>query len=214
MSAKRDYSATYNFGFTAATLRPELARIVAECYREEGDWAAARRRILRTNALQARSERSAARLESEFRQRLDKLSDDQLRLLINAPADDRAAIAWLAAMKRSLFLFDFAAEVLRDKLAAQDPVLRPSDYERFVDTKSVSHPELSRLSDSSRAKVRWALLDMLEEAGLLSGRSRRGEVLGTIHRPVLSSAVRQSIIEDNPRWLAGFLVPDTEIETH
>jgi hypothetical protein len=48
---------------------------------------------------------------------------------------------------------------------------------------------------------------MLVEAGLLVA----GSALGTIRRPVLSPAVRIAVATDNPRWLAGFLVPDTEI---
>jgi hypothetical protein len=211
MAAKRNTPPPYNFSFTAASLRPELARIVAECYREAGNWAAAREHILATNALQARSARSAARLESELRQRLTELTEEQLTLLTSAPAEDRAALAWLAAMKRSRFLFDFAAEVLRDKLAAHDPLLRPSDYEKFVDAKSVMHPELARLATSSRAKVREVLLHMLREAGLLGDRARRGGALGTVQRPVLSPAVLRSISDDDPHWLAGFLVPDAEI---
>jgi hypothetical protein len=48
---------------------------------------------------------------------------------------------------------------------------------------------------------------MLREAGLLGA----GDALGTIRRPVLSPAVLRVINADSPRWLAGFLVPDTEI---
>lgn len=203
---------SYNLSFTAASLRPELTRILAEQYLAAGrDWEAARQRVLTTNALQARSARSAKILESELRHRLATLSEAQLTLLAEATADDRAALAWLAAMKRSRFLFDFAAEVLRDKLAARDPVLRPSDYEGFAEAKAVAHPELARLAPSSRKKVRGTLLHMLREAGLLSGRTSRNGALGSAQRPVLSPAVRESIAADDPRWLAGFLVPDPEI---
>jgi hypothetical protein len=203
-----DAPARYNLSFTAASLRPELARIVAEVYLAERDWDATRRRILDTNALQARSASSAKRLEIELRRRLVTLTDEQIALLAEAPAEDRAALSWLGAMKRSRFLFDLAAELLRDKLAAHDPVLRPSDYEGFVEGRSVAHPELGRLTPASRAKIRSVLLGMLTEAGLLGA----GAEFGTIRRPVLSPAVARSIWTDDPRWLAGFLVPAAEIE--
>lgn len=48
---------------------------------------------------------------------------------------------------------------------------------------------------------------MLAEAGMLI----KGNPLGTIQRPSISPAVRAVIIADSPSWLAGFLVPDTEI---
>lgn len=202
----------YHFGFTAASLRPELARILAEVYLATGrDWEAARAQVLESNALQARSTRSAVILERELRQRLVRLSEGQVTLLAGATAEDRAALGWLAAMKQSAFLFEFAAEVLRDKLEASDPVLRPSDYERFAEAKAALHPEFARLTASSRAKVREVLLRMLREAGLLAADAGSDGALGTAQRPVLSPLVRDSIAADDPRWLAGFLVPDPEI---
>lgn len=200
-------SSSYNLSFTAASLRPEMARIVAECYLAAGDWDLAKDRILSSNALQCRSASSAIRLGRELRQRLETLTRDQIILIAQATAEDRAAIAWLAACKHIRFAFEFAAEVLRDKLAAHDSVLRHSDYEAYVENKSLAHPELARLTTSSKNKVRQVLLRMLAEAGLLG----KGTALGTIQRPALSPAVVRVVTSDNPHWLAGFLVPDNEI---
>jgi bacteriophage exclusion system BrxA-like protein len=197
----------YNLSFTAASLRPELARIVAEYFLTVRDWEKTKEHILSTNALQCRSASSAERLELELRKRLETLSDEQLIVLAQANAEDRAAMAWLAACKRISFAFGFAAEALRDKLAARDTILRPSDYETYVETEAVAHPELMKLSSSTKIKIRQVLLKMLSEAGLLGA----GVEWGTIQRPVLSPVARQAITSDDPRWLAGFLVPDHEI---
>jgi hypothetical protein len=197
----------YHLSFTAASLRPELARIVAESYLELGDWGLSKERILSSNALQCRSASSAIRLERELRQRLETLTVDQITLLAQATAEDRAAIAWLAACKHSVFVFEFAAEVLRDKLAAHDPTLRHSDYEAYVESKGLIHPEIAQLTVSSKNKIRQVLLRMLSEVGLLA----KGNSLGTILRPALSPAVIRVIVSDSPAWLAGFLVPDAEI---
>lgn len=198
---------TYSLAFTAASLRPELARIIAEIYLVSGTWEAAKDRILKTNALQCRSANSAIRLERELRQRLQTLSQDQITLLAQATAEDRAAIAWLSACKHIPFAFEFAAELLRDKLVSHDPILRLSDYETYVETKALSHPELSRLAPSSRSKIKRVLLRMLSEAGLLAS----GEGIGTIQRPVLSPVVVDAVRYDDPMWLAGFLVPEEEV---
>lgn len=198
---------TYSFSFMAVSLRPELTRVAAEIYLEELDWDSAKSRVLGTNALQCRSARTAVRMERELRQRLRTLTNDQLALLATATADDGAALSWLAAIKHIRFAFDFAAEVLRDKIAAHDPILRYSDYETYIETKSVSHPELGPLSASSRIKVRQILLSMLVEAGLTGAWSGSAH----IRRPLLSPEVLATILSDNPRWLAGFLVPDEEI---
>lgn len=198
---------SYKLSFTAASLRPELARILADHYLELGDWNLAKDRALSANALQCRSTGSAIRLERELRQRLETLTIDQITLLAQATAEDRAAIAWLSTCKHIRFAFEFAAEVLRDKLTAHDPVLRHSDYESYTENKALDHPELDHLTTSSKNKIRQVLLRMLIEAGLLV----KGASLGTIQRPTLSPAVMRVILADSPSWLAGFLVPDTEI---
>jgi hypothetical protein len=197
----------YNLSFTAASLRIELARIIAGLYVELGSWSAVKNRVLELNLLQSRNASSAVRMERELRQRLERLTHDQLILLAGGNADDRAAMAWLAAQKSIPFAYDFAAEVLREKLATHDPILRRSDYEAFVDSKSLVHNELNRVSPTSKRKIRQVLLLMLLEAGLLI----EGADLGTIQRPVVSAQVTRSIAVDSPHWLAGFLLSDSEI---
>lgn len=197
----------YNLGFTAASLRLELARIVAEAYAATGDWEAAKECVLSHNALQTRSASSAIRMERELRQRLRTLTDEQLRLLISAPSDSAMAMAWLAACKYSAFLFDFAAQVLRTKLDLLDPVLRPSDYEAFVTDQSPQHPELDQLSPSTKTKIRTVLITMLREVRILVP-DRPGLL---IQRPFIPANVLAAILADNRRWLAGFLMPDAEI---
>jgi hypothetical protein len=199
----------YNLGFTAASLRPELARIVAECYLTVGNWDLAKDTILSSNKLQSRSPSSLVRMERELRQRIRTLTPIQIELLAHATSDDRAAMAWLAAQKHCSFVFEFAAEVLREKLAAHDPVLRLSDYETFVENKSAAHPELAQLATVSKNKIRQVLLRMLAEAGLLCD----GSAMGIIQRPVLSKSALSAIVGDSGHWLAGFLFLDNEIRS-
>lgn len=197
----------YNFSFLAVSLRPEQSRIIAEAYLAEGDWNTAKIRVLASNALQCRGLSTSIRTERELRQRLGTLTHEQLDLLTSVTSEDRIAISWLAAIKYIHFAFDFVVEVLRDKLSLRDPILRYSDYETYVEIKSISHPELTKLSVSSKNKVRQTLFNMLTEAGLLH--LQRNTV--TITRPVLSLSVRNVILLDNSRWLAGFLFTDDEI---
>ena len=198
---------TYRLGFTAASLRPELARIVAEHYLASGDWNTAKARVLNGNALQARSAQSAIRMERELRQRIQSLTAEQLSLLAQSTSEDRAAMAWLAMLKYNAFVLEFASELLRDKLAAHDPILRRSDVETFIEGKAVAHPELQAVKPSSGRKLRRVLLRMLSEASILTP----GEALGTIHAPLLSPKALQAIRQDDSRLLAGFLVTDAEI---
>jgi len=198
----------YNLSFTAASLRPELARILSEVFLETGDWEVTKARVLASNALQARSPSSAMRLERELRQRLQCLMPEQLSLLAHSDSQDRAAMAWLAMLKYNAFVFDFASDLLRHKLATHEPVLHRSDYETFLAEKAIGHPELADLADTTRTKLRNVLLRMLTEVGMLA----KGSGLGIVQRPSLSPRAKSAIRADRTDWLAGFLLTDTEIK--
>jgi len=200
---------SYSMSFTGASLRPELARIVAENFLSCGDWEQTKRQVLLTNALQARTPVSAARMEQEFRQRLRKLTTRQLELLATAPADSRVAVAWLSVLKNSAFVFDYTAETLRTKMETLDLVLRPSDYENFIQGKGEAHPELAALLPATQAKVRQVVKTMLRETGIL-GQSPND---ATLRRPYLPPDLLSAILADDRALLAGFLIPDHEIDS-
>jgi len=186
----------------------ELAAVIATVYMdEEGDWARTKAAVLERNALQTRSASTGKRLESELRQRLQRLNGPQLKLLAQGTRDERCSMAWLAVLKRIEIAADLAREVLEGKLSSQDPELRRSDMAAFYEACERDHPELAALSPTSQQKIRSALLKMLRDAGLLAGRTSRGGILGTVQRPSLSPQAQQLVVDDDPALLAGFLLP-------
>ena len=195
----------YCLSFTAASLRPELAAVIAQIHLEKGDWNLTKAAVLQRNALQARSASTAKRLESELRQRLQTLTPAQLERLAMGTGDERTAMAWLAALKRIQLAFDVVREVLAEKLAGMDPVLRRSDMVAFHELQERLHPELAHAAPSSQQKIRSTLLHMLRDAGLLAGKAGKGGVLGTVQRPLLSPDLQELIAADDPDLLAGFL---------
>lgn len=183
---------------------------MAEIYLVNEDWGVTKHRILSTNAFQCSSAASSVRMERELRQRLQHLTTAQLRLLADATSQDRARLAWLAAVKHSALLFEIAAGLLRSKLEIHDNILRPADLERFFSQQRAAHPELTRITSSSFTKIRNVLLLMLKEADILL-KGRRDGGLGIIHRPILPADIQEAILNDDGQWLAAFLVPDSEI---
>ena len=197
----------YCLSFTAAGLRPELAAIIAAIHREEqGEWARTKATVLERNALQARSASSGKRMESELRQRLQRLTAPQIQVLAEGTRDERCAMAWLAVLKRIQIAADLTREVLLGKLSGLDPVLRRSDMAVFYEDCERDHPELAALAPSSQQKVRSALLQMLRDAGLLAGKAGKGGTLGTVQRPLLSPQVKELVANDDPALLTGFLL--------
>jgi len=146
-------------------------------------------------------------MEREIRTRLENLTKDQIVLLAEGTSEERASMAWLAAIKYAALIREFAADVLRSKLSDFDLELRPSDYDNFIAARLPSHPELSELTESSRRKIRNVLLLMLTEAGML--RKKNGAQL--IIRPLQSKRVIDSIVADDAQLLVGFLWTDKEI---
>ena len=139
----------YCLSFTAAGLRPELAAVIAGIHLEERrDWARTKATVLERNALQARSASSGKRLESELRQRLQRLTAPQIQLLAQGTSDERRAMAWLAVLKRLEIAADLTRGVLLKKLSSLDPVLRRSDMAAFYDDRERDHPELVALAPS------------------------------------------------------------------
>jgi hypothetical protein len=173
---------------------------------EDGDWARTKAAVLERNALQARSANTGKRLESELRQRLERLTAPQLQLLARGTSDERTAMAWLAVLKRIPIAADLTREVLQEKLTSLDPVLRRSDMAAFFEGCECEHPELGGLAPSSQQKVRSALLQMLRDAGLLAGKAGKGGTLGSVQRPLVSPQVQALLEDDDPALLAGFLL--------
>ncbi len=198
-------AAKYCLSFTAAGLKPELAAVIARTHGETGNWKQTRALVLERNALQTRSLASAKRLETELRQRLQLLNDEQLKLLAEGSSDERLAMAWLAVLKRIQLTVELTRDLLLNKLEGSDQQLRRSDMTGFYEASEQLHPELQALSLSSQKKVRSTVLSMLREAGLLEGKANRSGQLGTVQRPSLSPQAL-ALIGDDPDLRAGFLL--------
>ncbi|MCP9932697.1 DUF1819 family protein [Cyanobium sp. Candia 9D4] len=201
-----EQASRYCLSFTAASLRPELASLIAQVHLEQGDWRKTKAVVLERNALQARSASTAKRLESELRQRLQQLNPSQLELLARGSSDERNAMAWLAVLKRITIALDLTHEVLAKKLSSLDPVLRRSDMAGFYEACERAHPEVAALSPSSQQKIRSTLLHMLRDAGLLAGKAGKGGTLGTVQRPQLSPKAHGLVEQEGPALLGGFLL--------
>lgn len=197
MTRKTDYT----LGFTAASLRPELMRVMAEVFAEAGDWTLTKERVLSANLLQANSHTTLLRFERELRGRLKTLTYKQLRLLITGQQEDRLAMSWLASVKKYPFLLHAAQRLLRPRLDVHEEVLHPSDLEAFMKEEADIHPQLKTVSESSRGKIRRVLLSMLRELGVLTP----GPGLGRLQSPYLPPESLQAVLEDDPVWLCAFL---------
>ncbi|ARE34251.1 MULTISPECIES: DUF1819 family protein [Rhodococcus] len=201
MSEKSAPTTRYALSFTSGALLGREAVIVAPLYVRERDWSMVRAIIERDNLLQARTSASSRRFAREIVQRLGMLTDAEIELLVNATATERGHLLWAAACRRYELIGEFAEEVVRERFLLLASMLTYEDFDSFLRGKSLWHPELAELKDSTLHRLRSNVFRMLNEAGLLSD---GGQLLPV----VLSQQVASALSDRCPSDLRFFPTHD------
>ena len=158
----------YQLSFTSGALLMREAAVAAPLYVGGHDWPRVRALIEDDNLLQARTVASRRRLAREVVQRLAVLTDEEIKLLVEATATERAHLLWAAACRRYDLIGEFAEEVVRERFLLLTGTLGYEDFDSFVRSKELWHQELANIKESTLRKLRANLFRMLHEAGLLS----------------------------------------------
>jgi hypothetical protein len=189
--------ARYRLSFTSGALLMREAMIAAPLYLREGDWSKVRALVEDENLLQARTVESGRRLAREVVQRLAALTDDEIELLVDTTATERAHLLWAAACRSYDLIGEFAEEVVRERFLLMTPTLNYEDFDSFLRGKALWHAELAELKDSTLRKLRANLFRMLREAGLLSDG-------GYLLQSVLSQRVASALAARTPSDIRFF----------
>lgn len=197
----------YLLSYTAASLLPHETRKVAELYLALQDWTKVDTEVLEHNVLQKNAQSTRKREYAEIKKRLSNLTEKELALY-DEGIDERY-ITFLACVKTYRLIYEFCAEVLREKVLLFDNQILPSDYTSFIESKQAGAEELSSISPATEAKLRQVMFRMLVEVGMVD--SLKGM---HILVPTLPQVLVSAIIEDDPNWLRAFLVSDSEIQAY
>lgn len=158
----------YALSFTTGALLVREAALIAPMYVEQRGWELVRDLAVETRILQTRTRSTGVRLVRETVTRLSAFADDEIDLLIEATASERAHLMWAAVCRCYEFIGEFAEEVLRERFLLLAPTLDYQDFDSFVRSKALWHEELVEIADSTMQKLRSNLFKMLREAELLS----------------------------------------------
>jgi len=150
-----------------------------------------------SGAFPIRKASSARRSIREIVNRLKRLSDDELVLLVNGERSEQAALLWLAACRAYRFIGEFAVEILNERFFSLHTDLTYDDFDTFLAAKQEWSPKLAGLSISTRAKLRAVLFRLMREAEILSQDDR---ILGAM----LSARVLSKVRAGNPDELRFF----------
>jgi hypothetical protein len=161
-------NARYSMAFTTGGVFLSVSVKLAELYLCLRDWNSVRNKAIADNLTQSRTQNTLKKVCAESLSRLKTLSQDELELFVNGTHQEQAYLFWLALCRRYRFIADFAVETLRERFLERKADLTYVDYVAFVNRKSEWHPELDKISPSTKAKIRQVVFKALREADLIT----------------------------------------------
>lgn len=194
----------YNMSFTAGGLFLLESIPVAETYLKLQNWDKAKEILLSENTIQSKTNASLIRFNREVVSRLQLLTDDQIKLLVEGSVTERKLILWVAVCRKHKFINDFAIEVVREKFLQLNYKVTYKDFDIFFNQKAEWHDELDKLTDSTRSKVRQVLFRMMREADILLANDE-------INRIHLTSKFIETMKRTNRTEFSIFPITELEI---
>ncbi len=191
---------TYDFGFTALSLRVKELVKVAGAHQKDDD----------TDIIQeiARGKTSSGkRFLIEIKKRLESLTEAEKDILIHGDLYAQRQIAFLSMCKVYGFIRDFILEVCREKVLVFDYYLTEGEYVSFLRRKLESNSRMNDYTELTLKKIRQVLFKTLEEAGIINNIKEK-----QIQPQILDSKVIQAIHKDDKEWLKLFFLSDMDIE--
>ncbi len=196
----------YSFSFTGASALIAETMLIAGEFDRLKDWKEVERSVIDKNLLNKTKQGTSKREFSEIKKRLQYLTPNQLQLMTYGSLDDAKAMILLSLVKTYEYLNDFIVEFLRNKYFIFDRVLTEVDYNKFFNTKSLSHPELNEITEITARKVKQVIFKLLAQMGIITHPKN-----GIILKPILSKKVLEVICEEDSSFLASFLYSIEEI---
>ncbi|WP_164102232.1 DUF1819 family protein [Candidatus Laterigemmans baculatus] len=175
----------YSADLTAGALKVPESRILADLMLRGIDDAGWREAIYERNVLQARSLKTAKRLRTLIRNRLETMTEEIWLLVRDGTGDEATHACLAAAVKQSNLLGDYLDLVVREQYRLYADSLPKKQWERFIDDCRGRDPDMPQWSQSTVQRLRSSVFQVLAEAGYIE--STRTTKLQAVHiaRPVL-----------------------------
>ena len=181
----------YRADITAGSLKVAESRVIADLLLQQGDDAAWKVALLERNVLQTRSEATATRLTRLIRNRLETMNAGLWKLVRDGSATVATHACLAAAVKHSALLCDFMDLVVKEQYRIFAEKLTYQLWEDFVADCQCRDPDLPDWSESTIARLRSSVFQILEQAGYID--STKSLRLQSVHVP--GEVVRY--LEDN-----------------
>jgi len=176
-------------------------------YLENQDWAKVQQLVIDDNVLQKGTISTRKREFSEVKKRLKKLSDDELKFIITCTTDELKLFCLYLCSRTYRLVFEFVAEVIRDKYLMFDYSILDSDYVRFIESKTASSTKLQGITEKTQYKIKQVIFRILEQATLIDSVKTKN-----IQKPYISEELQSIVSKNSPNYLSVFLYSDTDIQ--
>jgi len=197
------HDSPYIMSFSIGGLCLLESKVIAKAYTSSNDWSETRDLVIRENLLQARVISSAQRMLGEVIPRLRLLSEKELSLFRTSADQDQRYLLWLAICRRHAFIGDFYVQVVHERYLSLKEKVGTDEFNLFWEQKAVDHPEVDRISDLTKIKLRSVLFKMMREAGLIT----KDNYINTV---MLSPLVQNMILMNNPNEMRWFTTIDNK----
>ena len=154
----------YRFSFTAGSLLLEEIKLVIDAIAGDGRDL----NDLDPSVINKTRKTTSKREFGELKIRVAHLSEKELRFFYDAREIEQAQYAFIAAIRSYEFIQDFLLQVVKEKLETFDYLIVDRDYNKFIDTIEINHPEYTDLSISTKAKVKQVMFKIFEQAGFIN----------------------------------------------
>lgn len=159
----------YLLSFTASPIRRAECVTLSRKYLELNDWQLVRKAAIDEDLLMLHSESSRKRVSGELIKRLKNLGPKELAKLADAQTTTPAqfAILWVAVCRTYEFVSDFTQQVVAERWGTGRGTLPYGAYEEFCSEAALVHPELAKLAEGTKGRLRNQLYQMLREMGFI-----------------------------------------------
>jgi len=157
----------YNAEIVAGSLLVAESRKLAELLLKGLDSVALNKAIISDNVLQKKSPATAKRQAALIKKRLDLMTPDLWRLVVNGTHEVATQALLAAAIKHSHLLGDFLQSVVKARLKVFENQLSRKDWTTYLEEREQLDSEVALWAESTRNKLGEVIFRMLAEAKYL-----------------------------------------------
>ena len=188
----------YKMSFTSGGLFLNECVDLASRYLETHDWDVTISQLQADGLTSSPKQKSKRRILRELVNRLETLSEEELRFLVEgADRQDQCLLIWLSVCRAYRLVREYTLEIVQDRHLAYQLDLSTHSFDLFFEHKAEWDENLASASASTRIRLRQVVFKIMREVGIISEQNR-------IQNSYLSPQMRQQIEANNPADLAVF----------